>query len=89
MFVADDLLIEKARIALMTAQGDGTCVISGALDGPYRPLMLAVFRGDDGKRLASQARDARRLSQGGVAYRVIADLSAPLDREDVLLIEAA
>jgi hypothetical protein len=89
LFSADTLLIEKAQIALLAAAGDEPCAVSGPLERPYQSLLLAVFRGDEGKRLAAQARTGRRLAFQDRDYRVIADLSAPLGCEDALIIEAA
>lgn len=89
MFIADKLLIEKARAALLSAPGDEPCAVSGPLGRPYGSLNLAIFRGESGQRMAAQARTDRRLAFRGDDYRVIADLSAQLDCEDALLVEPA
>ena len=89
MFSADRLLIEKAQVALMATSSGQACAISGPLDGPYESLRLAVFGGDDGKRMAEQARATRRFVHEDRAYSVIADLSRPLGREDALVVEPA
>ncbi len=89
MFSPDKLLIEKAQIALLSAMGEGPCAVSGPLDRPYQSLRLAVFQGDDGKRMAVQARTDHRLAFQDRSYRVIADLSAQLDCDDALVVEAA
>jgi len=89
MFIADALLIEKALIALLSATGEAPCVVSGPLVRPYGALKLAIFRGESGQRMAVQARTERRLTVGEDGYRVVADLSAQLDREGILLVENA
>ena len=89
MFSADELLIEKARIALMATTSGRACEVSGPLDGPYRSLRLAVFGGEDGKRMAAQARATRRFVHADRSYSVIADLSRQLGSEDALIVEPA
>lgn len=88
MFKADSLLIEKAQIALLSIAGEEACTLSGPLGRPYQVLHLAVFQGDEGKRVAAQARSERRFTFQDRDYRLIADLSAQLDREDTLVVEA-
>lgn len=89
MFIADKLLIEKAQITLMATAGDEACAISFPLAAPYLSLRLAVFRGPEGAQMAAKAREERRLVFQDRTYRPVADLSAPLGRADVLLVEPA
>lgn len=88
MFSPDDLLVENAQVALMATAPGQTCAVSEPL-GPYHYLRLAVFNGEDGKRMAAEARATRRFVHSDRTYSVIADLSRQLGCDDALVVEPA
>jgi hypothetical protein len=89
VFIVDELLIEVSKVAMLDMADQATCSLSEALNAPYQPMNLAVFRGPEGKLMADRARADRRLTFCGRDFRVVADVSAQLECEDALVVEAA